>query len=32
VVIHARASAMEGAAGAVHGVQEIFSGLVEYFR
>jgi len=32
VVVHARASAVEGAMGAVRGAQEVFSGLVEYFR
>ena len=31
VVLHAGASPIAGAAGAVHGVQEVFSSLVEYF-
>lgn len=32
VVLHGGSSAIEGAVGAVRGVQEIFSGLIEYFR
>ena len=31
VVLHAGASPMAGAVGAVHGAQEVFSSLVEYF-
>lgn len=31
VVLHGGASPVAGAAGAIHGVREIFSGLVEYF-
>lgn len=32
VVLHAGGSAIRGAAGAFRGAQEIFSGLIEYFR
>lgn len=32
VVLHGNGSAMTGAAGAVRGAQEIFSGMIEYFR
>ena len=32
VVLHGGNSRMAGVAGAVHGVQEVFSGLIEYFR
>ena len=32
VVLYAESSPVEGAAGAIQGVQEIFSSLIEYFR
>ena len=32
VVLYAESSPVEGAAGAIRGVQEIFSSLIEYFR
>lgn len=32
VVLHTRASIVPGAAGAIRGAQEVFSGLIEYFR